>query len=232
MLNVYITYGCVQISFYKFRRPTAFPLLHVCRMMVFWYVYKHCLLSINYNTLISITPIANLFKMSNSIEIIMDKHCSLIEPNPVSAVGQSNDIAFVLDEHMNIDSEANIHQAFPGLQEEFFHENQTNSQRGQVGNDFVNAVEMEWTSLHNRCGQHNDIQQLLTLSDFRPESVNLDAGTSASKAAKSKVSRTAEASLPTRTIPDASQIVKRQYRKYTEQQVSLHIIFVLFSNTS
>ncbi|KAI7902936.1 uncharacterized protein BX663DRAFT_561018, partial [Cokeromyces recurvatus] len=141
--------------------------------------------------------------MSNSLQIIMDEHCY---------------------KHMNnagADSNPNSHflEAFAGFQYENFSEN-NNAQRGHVRNDFVESVQMDWVS-SNKDGPHNDVQQFFIISNFKPETVEPNTGISASKTASHKITTTATTKkLYFGMIPRADQIIKRQYRKYTEQQIN------------
>ena len=77
----------------------------------------------------------------------------------------------------------------------------------KLRDDFVKIVDMDWTSA-NADSPHNEVQQLVTLSDFKPSALSIPA------AKQKKVIKAEKA-------PTAAQVTKRQYRKYTEQQVEL-----------
>ena len=75
----------------------------------------------------------------------------------------------------------------------------------ELRDDFVKIVDMDWTSA-NANSPHNEVQQLVTLSDYKPSAFSMSAP-------KQKKIVNAE------KAPTAAQVTKRQYRKYTEQQV-------------
>ncbi|KAI8327583.1 hypothetical protein BC941DRAFT_477462 [Chlamydoabsidia padenii] len=156
--------------------------------------------------------------MSDSLKIVIDKHCKLSESNPAlhtPSLNPGTSYQFVMDELVAMDND-HLQEVFPGLQDECM---DVVSQRGQLQNDLVNTMATEWKE-SNKDNQHNDVQQLLCLSDFKPESTNFNAGTAPSKATRSKGPKKSTDNLPVELIPDAKQMVKRQYRKYTETQVN------------
>ena len=83
-------------------------------------------------------------------------------------------------------------------------------ERRIVDDEFVQTVEMDWVRTSS---PHNEVQQLLTLSDFIPVAVNQNT------AGSSKAKKSSSGNINAASIPKAHEIVKTQYRKYTETQV-------------
>ena len=112
----------------------------------------------------------------------------------------NNSYSFVMDKHC-----AMVEECFQGLEADAFEQYESRS----VQDDFAQAVEMEWVKTNS---PHNEVQQILTLSNFMPVAVN-------SNTAGSKAKKVSQSSVDVDAVPKAHQIVKTQYRKYTETQV-------------
>ncbi|OBZ80933.1 hypothetical protein A0J61_11018, partial [Choanephora cucurbitarum] len=75
----------------------------------------------------------------------------------------------------------------------------------ELRDNFVKIVDMDGTSASDNI-PHNEVQQLVTLSEYKPSVFSVSAP-------KQKKIVNAE------KAPTAAQVTKRQYRKYTEQQI-------------
>lgn len=136
---------------------------------------------------------------------------------------------FVMDKHCDmIDDNASIVST---IQDEYFEESQQEQGRGELQNVLANNVAMDWVSSSE--DPHNEVQQLLTLSTFKPSTTGSgkksgDVANISGSKSKTRGSARSLVGLTQEEIPTASQLVRRQYRKYTEQQVNdlLRMVFL------
>lgn len=122
---------------------------------------------------------------------------------------------FVMDKHCNI---------IDSIQEDIFEDYQQEPRRGELQNDLINGAAMDWVS----DSPHNEVQQLLTLSTFNPtKKIEGNRTVSKNKPKTCGSARSLEGLVP-EEIPQASQLVRSQYRKYTEQQINdlLRLVFL------
>ncbi|KAG1468142.1 hypothetical protein G6F56_004010 [Rhizopus delemar] len=116
-----------------------------------------------------------------------------------------------------IDDNASV---VPTIQDENFEKSQQEQSYGEFQNVLANNVAMDWVSSSE--DPHNEVQQLLALSTFKPSTTGSGkksgdvANTSGSKS-NTRGSTCSLVGLTQEEIPTAIQLVRRQYRKYTEQ---------------
>ncbi len=115
----------------------------------------------------------------------------------------------VMDKHCVL-----LEESFSGLNTNAVHPIKAR----KIQDDFVHAVDMDWTK---STSPHTEVQQLLTLSNFLPKAVT--QRTTKTK----KTENNSAGGMSIDSIPKADQIVKTQYRKYTETQVKIlfHFFF-------
>lgn len=120
----------------------------------------------------------------------------------------------MFDKHCEIE-ESDEEPIISTIEDEYFHEMNGRS----LQDNFIGAVSMDWSSSGNINDPHRDTQEIMNLSDFQAANVIAATAKTSSRRTPRGDASNSPSSRPT-SVPDASELIRGEYRKYTVTQIN------------